>query len=90
MALLGRLSRRIRCTFLPVWQCSPALAGSCGQVYSAPALANGFFFFRMWEMERAPRAIAGTQQELVLNTEFPGERGCSSTLDNHPSWGGWE
>lgn len=64
------------------WELWPSLLSSCSRKW--------LFFFRMWEMERAPRAIAGTQQELVLNTEFPGERGCSSTLDNHPSWGGWE
>lgn len=39
VALLGRLNRRIRCTFLHVWQHIHDLAGSCVQVYSALVLA---------------------------------------------------
>lgn len=63
------------------WELGPSLLSSCSGKWL-------FIFFRMWEMERAPRATAGTQQEPVLNTEFPEERGCSSTLDDHPLRGG--
>lgn len=73
-------SPRLATRSCTAWELWPSSLSSC---------SHQWLFFRAWEMEKAPRVIAG-MQELVLNREFPEERGCSSTPAKHPPWRGWE
>lgn len=103
VALLGCLSRRIRCTFLHVWEHTHTLAGSCVQVYSALVLACFhewiFFWCGRWtglpaqwvRHSRSFHEIENFQRRKVVRQPLITTRWCVIGVRRfrHDLWGRW-